>query len=196
MTNTINIHQTNSLRTAHVRSLPVMLDTAEILKERLKHVTFIISHAPGVERKQIEAIIGGYSGQADVEIVSDGVETVFERSDIIVAASGAVTLQAAIHGTPMVIMHKVSPISVWLGRALVRVSNIGLVNLVAGKQIVPELIQDKANAENIASALEQMLNDPDGLVDLRQQLFSLRDGLGGSGASDRAARIALEMLRS
>ena len=119
----------------------------------------------------------------------------FERCDAIIAASGTVTLQAAIHGMPMVVIYKVSPLSYWLGRALIRVSNISLVNLVAGKQIVPELVQNEANAENIASALEQILNDPEHLVDLRQQLFSLRNGLGGSGASDRVARIAFEMLQ-
>ena len=77
-------------------------------------------------------------------MISDGVEKVFERCDVIVAASGTVTLQAAIHGTPMVIIYKVSPMSFWLGRALVRVPNIGLVNLVAGEPLVPELVQHEA----------------------------------------------------
>ena len=179
------------------RHLPVMLDAANILKERLKHVTFIISQASSVERKQIEAIIAGNRNRQwqGIELVCDGVETVFERCDVIIAASGTVTLQAAIYGTPMVIIYKVSPVTYWLGRALIRVSNIGLVNLVAGKQIVPELIQDKASAENIASAIERMLNDPAELVHLRRQLLALRDGLGGGGASDRVARIALGMLQ-
>ena len=177
------------------RHLPVMLDAADILKERLKHVKFIISRAASIGREKIETIIAGNRHWKDVEIVSNGVEKVFERCHAIIAASGTVTLQAAIYGTPMVIIYKVSPLSYWLGRALIRVSSIGLVNLVAGKQIVPELIQDEASAGNIASALEHMLNDTDGLVDLRQQLFSLRDGLGGSGASERVAKIALEMLQ-
>ena len=95
----------------------------------------------------------------DVEIISGGVETVFERSDLLVAASGTVTLQAAIHGTPMVIIYKVSPVSFLLGRALVKVPHIGLVNLVAGQELVPELVQNAASAENIASAVENMLAD-------------------------------------
>ena len=177
------------------RHLPVMLDAADILKERLKHVTFIISQANTIERKQIDTIVAGNRRWKNVEIVSDGVETVFERCDAIIAASGTVTLQAAIHGTPMVVIYKVSPLSYWLGRALIRVSNISLVNLVAGEQIVPELVQNEANAKNIATALEQIVNDPESLVDLQKQLFSLRDGLGGRGASDRVAQIALEMLQ-
>ena len=138
-----------------LRHLPTMLATADILKEKLKHAIFIISHAPSVERKQIEAIIAEHPCRMDVEIISDGVEAVFERSDVIVAASGTVTLQAAIHGTPMVIIYKVSPISFWVGRALVRVPHIGLVNLVAGEQLVPEFVQNGASPGNIASAVEE-----------------------------------------
>jgi lipid-A-disaccharide synthase len=178
-----------------IRHLPVMLDTAELLKERLKQVTFIISQAPSVERERIQGVLDGHRLRAEIEVVSGAVEKVFERSDMIVAASGTVTLQAAIHGTPMVIIYKVSPVSFWLGRALVRVPNIGLVNLVAGEQLVPELVQDEACAENIASALEYLLNDADRLNHLRQQLFALRNVLGGGGASERVADLALEMLK-
>ena len=176
------------------RHLPVMLDTAAILKDRLKHVRFIISHAPSVERKQMEMIVAENPCRFDVEILSDEVETVFERSDVIVAASGTVTLQAAIHGTPMVIIYKVSPISFMMGRALVRVPHIGLVNLVAGRQLVPEFVQNAASAENISSAVADMLADRVQLNHLKKQLFALRDVMGGAGASDRVAQLALGML--
>ena len=178
-----------------IRHLPVMLDTADILKERLKRVTFIISQAPSVARDRIQAVLEGHRLRAEVEVVSDAVEKVFARCNVIIAASGTVTLQAAIHGTPMVIIYKVSPISFWLGRALVRVPNIGLVNLVAGEQLVPELVQHEACAENIASALENLLDDASHLNHLRQQLFALRDVLGTGGASERVADLALEMLQ-
>ena len=176
------------------RHLPVMLDTADILKDRLKHATFIISHARSVERKQLEAIVAGHPCRMNVEIISDGIETVFERSDVLVAASGTVTLQAAIHGAPMVIIYKVSPISFMLGRALVRVPFIGLANLVAGRQLVPEFVQNDANAENIASALQDMLSDRDQLAELKKQLVDLRDVMGGAGASERVAELAIGML--
>jgi lipid-A-disaccharide synthase len=177
------------------RHLPVMLNTADILKDRLKQARFIISQAASVERKQIEMIVAQHPCRMNVEIISDGVEAVFERSDVIVAASGTVTLQAAIHGVPMVIIYKVSPISFMLGRAMIRVPNIGLVNLVAGRQLVPEFVQNAANAENISSAVEEMLTDRIQLNHLKKQLFALRDVMGGAGASDRVAELALGMLQ-
>jgi lipid-A-disaccharide synthase len=177
-----------------IRLLPIMLDAADILKQRLKHVTFMISQAVSVDRELIEAIIGKYPAWAGVEIVSDGVAKVFHRCDAIVAASGTVTLQAAMYGTPMVIIYKVSPISAWLGKALVRVPNVGLVNLVAGRGLVPELLQENATGHNIARKVENMLKDPDEFNQLRQELIALRDELGGNGASDRVAELALGMI--
>ena len=176
------------------KHLPIMLDAAGALKQRFKNAIFIISHAPSVDRHRIEMIVEEHCQRGEFEIVSDGVEKVFKRSDMIVAASGTVTLQAAIHGIPMVIIYKVSPVSYWLGRALVRVQHIGLVNLVAGKELVPEFVQADASADNIAATVQKMLNDADGFAYLKHQLLELRDMLGSSGAADRVANIAFELL--
>jgi lipid-A-disaccharide synthase len=129
-------------------------------------------------------------------VVSDGVDKVFERCDAIIAASGTVTLQAAIYGTPMVIIYKVSTVSAWLARVLVRVPNVGLVNLVAGRELVPELLQNDATGDNIAREIRNMLKDEKELNHLRRQLIDLRDVLGGSGASDRVAELALGMINT
>jgi lipid-A-disaccharide synthase len=183
-----------SRETEIIRLLPVMLEAADILKQRLKHVTFVISRAPSVKRQLLDTIIANRPGWADVEVVSDGVEKVLAGCAAIIAASGTVTLQAAIYGTPMVIVYKVSRISAWLARLLVKVPHVGLVNLVAGRRLAPELLQDQASGDHIARALEYMLKDPDELKDLRQQLIALRNLLGGAGASDRVAELALEMI--
>ncbi len=184
-----------SRETEIIRLLPVMLEAADILKQRLKHVTFIISRAPSIKWQLIDSIIANRPGWDDVEVVSDGVEKVFAGCAAIIAASGTVTLQAAIYGTPMVIVYKVSRISAWLARLLVKVPHVGLVNLVAGRRLAPELLQDQASSENIARALEHMLKDADELKDLRQQLIALRSSLGSAGASDRVAELALGMIR-
>jgi len=176
------------------RLLPLMLAAGDILKQRLKHVTFMISQAVSVDRELIQTIVNRHPGWENVEVVSDGVEQVFKCCDGIVAASGTVTLQAAIYGTPMVIIYKVSPVSAWLAKILVRVPNVGLVNLVAGRELAPEFLQDDATGDNIARAIEKMLEDEDKLNQLRGRLIALRDVLGGTGASDRVAQLALGMI--
>ncbi len=176
------------------RHLPVMLDAAEILLRRIGNVQFVISLAPGVERKYVEEITKKHERAADFELVTDGVEKIFERSGFVIASSGTVTLESAISGTPMVIIYKVSPLSYWLGKALVRVKHVGLVNLISGKELVPELLQNEASPSRIADTVFEMLSDASGLERLRRELLAIKDVLGGPGASDRVADIAVNML--
>ena len=126
--------------------------------------------------------------------MSGNVKKIFERSSVVIAVSGTVTLESAISGTPMVIIYKVSPISYWLGRAMIQVKHIGLVNLITGKKIVPELLQDQASPIRIADTVYNMLDNASDLEKLRQQLLQVKDALGGPGASQRVADIAIGML--
>jgi lipid-A-disaccharide synthase len=176
------------------RHLPIMVDAARILLKRIQTIKFIISLSPDVEEKHVKEIVRKHKGEADFEIASGNVSKVLERSKIVMAASGTVTLESAISGTPMVIIYKVSPVSFRLGKAMIRVKNIGLVNLIAGKEIVPELIQEEASSTRIADTVFKMLNDPSGLKQLSLELLALRDKLGGPGASERVADIAFRML--
>ena len=178
-----------------IRLLPNMMDAADILRQRLKRVTFIVSQAVTVKRALLDSIIEKFPGWVDVEVISDGVEKVFERCDAIIAASGTVTLQAAMHAIPMVIIYKVSLLSSWLARALVRVPHVGLVNLVAGRRLVPELLQHQATGANIARTVEGLLQNAEKLNQLRHELIALRDVLGRPGASDRVAELALDMIK-
>ncbi len=176
------------------RHLSVMLDAAQDLVKRSNDLKFIISIASSVKRKYVEAIAEGYRDKVNFELLSDNVNKVLEKCGFVIAASGTVTLEAAIYGVPMVIIYKMSPISYWLGRAMAKVKNIGLVNLIEGKEIVPELLQGKASPENIANTVYDMLNDSSGLTRLKKDLLDIRDLLGGQGASERVARIAMDMI--
>lgn len=177
-----------------IRLLPTMLEAADLLRQQLKHVTFVISQAHTVKRALMDPIIAEFPGWDEVAVIRDGVEKVFERCDAIIAASGTVTLQAAMHAVPMVIIYKVSLLSSWLARVLVRVPHVGLVNLVAGRRLVPELLQNEATGANIARTMAGMLQDADKLNQLRHELIALRDALGQPGASARVADLALSMI--
>jgi len=177
--------------------LPVMLQSAKIMLERDKKMKFIVSAAPSIERKFVETIVEEHRGEYDFELVSDTVENVLKRCRLAVVASGTVTLEAAIFGIPMIIIYKMSPVTYWLGKMLVRsrVKNFGLVNLIAGRDISPELLQGKASSNNIAEMAFKMVNDASGLKKVKNELLEIRDGLGGPGASKRVADIALNMLQ-
>ena len=176
--------------------LPVMLQSARILLERDKNMKFIVSVAPSIKRKFVETIVEEHRGEYDFELVSDTVENVLKRCRLAVVASGTVTLEAAIFGIPMIIIYKVSPVTYWLGKMLVRsrVKNFGLVNLIAGREISPELLQGEVSSKKIADMAFEMLNDVSGLEKTKNELLGIKDVLGGKGASKRVANIALNML--
>ena len=176
------------------RHLPVMLEAARMIKRKMKDLKFIISLAPAVKRKYVEEIITKHHTLGDYELVGDKVDSVFERCKLVLAASGTVTLESAISGTPMIIIYKVSPVSYWLGRVLIRVKHIGLVNLIANKAVVPELLQNEASPQKIAAMALKMLSDDKKLGRLADELSNIRNLLGGPGASQRVADIALNML--
>ena len=176
------------------RHLPIMINAARILHEKIENVKFLISVAPEVKRTYVQGIIKKHKTAFAFELVADRSEKVFERSNLVVAASGTVTLEAAISGTPMVIIYKVSTISSWIGRAMIQVEHIGLVNLIAGRKIVPELLQKEASPTRISDTVFEMLRDPSGLERIRLELLNIRDLLGGPGASERVADIALGMM--
>ena len=178
------------------RLLPVMLQSARILLKRDKNIKFIISAASSVRRKFVEAIVEEHKGEHHFELVSEPVESVLKRSRLAVVASGTATLEAAIYGVPMIIVYKMSPVTYWLGRMLVRsrVKNFGLVNLIAGRGISPELLQGEVTPKKIADMSFEILNDDLGLEKTKNELLGIKDLLGGPGASKRVADIALSMM--
>jgi len=175
------------------RHLPVMLETASLIVKKMNRVKIAISLAPMVERKYFEEIIGKH-GAYDYDIISGGADQILKMCSLVVAASGTVTLEAAIAGVPMVIIYKVSPVSYLLGKAMIKVPNICLVNLIAGREIVPELIQNMATPTNIADEVLRILGDSGKIELMRNELAGIRNILGGSGASGRVADIAVSML--
>jgi len=176
------------------RLLPVMLEAAERMRRDNPSLEFVVSIAPSVDRRIVETVVARAGNNGFIRLTEDPVEDVFRRCRMVIAASGTVTLQAGLHGTPMIIIYRVSPLSYWLGRLLIRVKYIGLINLVADRLLVPELIQDDVSPENIARCAADLLSDDERLNRIRDRLLAAREVLGGPGASQRVADIALEML--
>jgi lipid-A-disaccharide synthase len=127
-------------------------------------------------------------------VIEGRTQEAIQACEVVVAASGSVTLEAAILGTPLVIVYKVHRLSYEIGRRLIRVEHIGLVNLVAGETVAPELIQDRVTAEGIVKEVMGILEDPGRQAWIRSRLEDVRRRLGSPGASIRAAEIALALL--
>jgi lipid-A-disaccharide synthase len=113
----------------------------------------------------------------------------------VVTASGTATVQTALHGKPMVIVYRLSPLTYRVGRPFVRVSTFGMVNLIAGRQVVPELIQEAFTPRRVAQETLRFLTDARAADEARAALAEVRARLGPPGASGRAAEAILEVAR-
>jgi len=174
------------------RLLPVLLDTAKILRQTFPTLQFLIPLAPGISRAAVAPFLERDS--VSVTVVEGRTYDVMSVATLLVTASGTATLEGAILGKPMVIIYKVSFLSYWIGRALIHVNHIGMANLVAGKRIAPELIQADANPAQIAQVCLRLLKDPGLLKQMAKEMAAVRERLGESGSAQRAARIIYSLL--
>jgi len=173
------------------RLLPVCLKTAEIMN-RESRLQFALPLAGALSRNFVEDVIGRRG--VKVAVVDDGVYNVLSASDLAIVASGTATLETALMETPMIIIYRVSLPSYILGRIFIQVKNIGLANIIAGKTIVPELVQTEANPQRIARVAQELLEDESKTEEMKLELSKLKNKLGTPGAADRAAQIVCSML--
>lgn len=173
------------------RHLPVMLHAAGLLRGRIPGVRFRLGLAG--ETGPAGAHPAGIGDH--IEIAPPGsAYDIMRESTALIVSSGTATIEAACFGTPMVIVYRMQPVSFAIGRRLVRIPDIGLVNVVAGERVVPELVQGDATAERIAAEVEALLGDGERYTSLSARLLDVWGTLGEPGASARAARIAAAML--
>ncbi|HBZ54338.1 MAG TPA: lipid-A-disaccharide synthase [Syntrophobacteraceae bacterium] len=183
-------------RSGEVRMLlPILLQAAARIKASLPGVSFVLPVAPTLTTRDLEKQVQtGESGGVPVRLVEGDTWGVIRACDLVLTASGTVTLETAILGTPMVILYRISKLSEPIARLLIRTPFIGLPNLIAGRAISPELIQDAANPQSLADTAVFLLKDARRLEQQRQELAAIRALLGRSGAAERAARLALELV--
>lgn len=174
------------------RLLPLMIDAAEILSSRYAGLKCVLPVAQTISHDLIRSMVGRSS--LEIIIAPKNIYRALAVCDTAIVASGTATLETAIMGVPMIIAYRVSPLSYWIGKMVVKVPYVGLVNLVAGKEVVPELIQDEVTPQGLADKAISILEDEKTKIAMIKDLQMVRERLGGPGASLRTARIALDMM--
>jgi lipid-A-disaccharide synthase len=182
-----------SRRSEVERLLRPMLEAARRVRERRPWTQTLVTLAPGLSREWFERELG----QDDVRLHEGDFPEILSVCQAGAVASGTASLEAAVTGLPMVVVYRMGAVSHLIGRALVKLPHIAMPNLVAGRGVVPELIQGECNPERIAEELLRYLEDSDHAQRVRAELKEIRSLLGGPGVYDRAAeQILAELDRS
>jgi lipid-A-disaccharide synthase len=172
------------------RHLPVLLGAAQRIAARRPRARFVVPVAPTIAAAPVAE--AARAAGLPVDVLPGEAYRVMAAADLLLVASGTATLEAACYGTPMVVLYRLSAVSHWLARRLVRgVSHISLPNIIAGRGIVPELIQGEATPDAVAEAGLQLLEDDAARAHQRAALLEVRARLGEAGAGLRAARAVL-----
>jgi lipid-A-disaccharide synthase len=177
-----------SRRNELARIVPDMAAALPLIRARVPAVQFVVAGAPNIG-DELFAPLGA-------PIIRDRTDDVLAASDVVITASGTATVQAALHERPMVVVYRLSPLTYRIGKPFVRVDTYAMANLVAGKRIVPELIQEGFTPRRVADETIRFLTDRGAYLDTRDALRLVREKLGAPGASGRAADAVLAVARS
>jgi lipid-A-disaccharide synthase len=172
--------------------LPEMLKAVEILEDKFPDLQFVLPLADTLNSDFVLRIINQY--HVKVKVIRDNIYDVLSISDIAMVASGTATLETALMETPMIIIYKISTLSYYIGKVLINVNNIGLANIIAGKTIVPEFIQNDATPMNMAKEISDILTNRSRMDRIKQELSRVRGKLGSPGAARRTAGLVCEMI--
>ena len=167
--------------------LPIMLEVAQNLLQRIPSCQFILPLAPGIDRQSLP-------NMPFVEIIEDAVYSSMRAADLMLVASGTATLEAACIGTPMIIVYKVSLLTWWIIQHFVNLEFSGLPNIIAGREIVPELLQDEVTTNQVTATAIDLLENPEQCQKQRQELKQVSKSLGLIGARKRVADLILNYL--
>jgi len=171
--------------------LPIMVETAKILIGDFPKIQFLILKAPTIPKSSLEHYLEGST--ITYRIIEKKIYDGMNACNLCMVASGTATLEVAILQKPMVIVYKTSLLTWILAKLVVKIKNIGLVNIVAGKRIVPECVQFQATGIKIAEELRSIFTNEPKITEIKNDLKSVKESLGLSGASQRAAE---EILKS
>lgn len=183
-------------RTNEVREiLPGLIGAAAIIAAALPQAQFVVARAPRLHDALFEPLAAWPAGVKRPVLLESATDAILASADVALVASGTATVQAALHTCPMVVVYRLAAMTYRLGKPLVRVDTFAMANLVAGRRVVPELIQDDFTAEATARHALAVLTDPAQAARVRADLAAVRVGLGTPGASRRAAEAILDVAR-
>ena len=181
-------------RKAEIKNLfDVMIKAANLIHQNNKKINFIISKASSIKKKALDTEFKKNRPNFIFQITEGPVKDIFLKSNLVIAASGTVTLEAALCCVPTIIIYKMSAVSYWMAKLFIKVKYVGLANLIVNAEVMPELLQNDATPEKISKKALYML---DNLFYFKKQLQMVRKLLGKKGASKRTANIAIYMLRT
>lgn len=179
-------------RTQEVESLyKTMIDAVELLKSEFPNAQSITAKSPVLDNTVYDKIAGN-----DRLKQTNKTYDVMKHSDLLFVASGTATLESACFGTPFIVVYRVSPISWFIGKMLVKIDSIGLVNIVAGKKIAPELLQSDLTPARLAREALNILKDEKSYAETSSELLKVKNLLGEPGASKKAAEIIIKHFQS
>ncbi len=173
--------------------LPVLKRAVVQIAQAKPDIRFLLAVANSLPPRLVETLLEGSNSL--IRPLYGQTYQVMRAADLLITASGTATLEAGLLGTPMIIVYQVSRLTWWAGKLLVDVPSIGMVNLVAGRRVVPELIQHDFTPERVARIALELLHSPEALGAIRRELNEVRGRLGEEGASLRAAREVLKTLQ-
>lgn len=164
-----------------------MLAGAELVMAKHPNLAFYLPRAHTIDKEELESITKKY--KVPVTITEDHTYDLMQCCDVCLAASGTATLETALMELPTILLYRLSPITYGLGKLLVNLSHVGLPNIVAGREVIPELLQGAVTPANIAKELESLLEDTIRRDTMIADLRSVREALGGAGAVQRVAKL-------
>ncbi len=177
-------------------NLPVMLGAARLLEQRHAEASFLIAAPSAREQMHADAVLSTITTDrpARLAIINGQTREVLRQATAAMVASGTATIETALMDCPMVIVYKMAALTYGMGRLLIRVPHIGMVNIIAGREICPELLQHEATPERLARHITPLLSETPEREAMRRALAEVRQSLGDGGAHARAAAAVLDTL--
>ncbi len=172
------------------KMLPVLLEAAKVIKQRMPEVDFAMPRAGTIPLSMLEEKIK--AAGIEVKITEGHNYDLFSVADLALATSGTVTLEAALCGLGSIIVYRTSAINAFIARRVINIPNIGLPNIVAGRQVLPELLQEDFTPEKVAQAAWELLQ-PERNAQMKRDLDYVRERLGRPGAVERVAELVLKI---